>query len=77
MRLVLYSDYDATAVERLCYSVTCADKIRWLQPSLANSMSFNWALCADKYTATLTSCAYCYLSTEEEKDAENGTKRSI
>ena len=38
-------------------------------------MSFSWALCADKYTATLTSCAYCYLSTEEEKDAENGSKR--
>ena len=48
-----------------------------VQPSLANSMSFGWALCADKYTATLTSCAYCYLSTEEEKDAENGTKRCI
>ena len=37
----------------------------------------NKALCADKYTATLKSCAYCYLSTEEEKDAENGTKRRI
>jgi len=40
-------------------------------------MSFIWALCADKYTAILTRCAYCYLSTEEEKDAENGTKRGI
>jgi hypothetical protein len=28
-------------------------------------MSLSWALCADKYTATLKSCAYCYLSTEE------------
>ena len=27
----------------------------------------NKALCADKYTATLTSCAYSYLSTEEKK----------
>jgi len=26
----------------------------------------NKALCADKYTATLTSCAYSYLSTEEK-----------
>ena len=77
MRLVLYSDYEATAFECLCENTTCADKIRWLQPSLANSMSFSWALCADKYTATLTSCAYCYLSTEEEKDAENGSKRGI
>ena len=40
-------------------------------------MSLSWALCADKYTATLTNCAYCYLSTEEEKAAENGTKRII
>ena len=40
-------------------------------------MSFSWALCADKYTAILTRCAYFYLSTEEEKDAENGTKRRI
>ena len=37
----------------------------------------NKALCADKYTATLTSCAYSYLSTEEKKDAENGSKRRI
>ena len=42
----------------------CADKIRWLQPSLANSMSLSWALFADKYTATLTSCAHRYLSTK-------------
>ena len=28
-------------------------------------MSLSWALCADKYTATLTSCEYCYLSIEE------------
>jgi len=28
-------------------------------------MSLSWALVADKYTATLTSCAHCYLSTEE------------
>jgi hypothetical protein len=27
----------------------------------------NKTLCADKYTATLTSCAYSYLSTEEKK----------
>ena len=26
----------------------------------------NKALCADKYTATLTSCAYSYLSTKEK-----------
>ena len=77
MRLVLYSDYEATAFERLCLNATCADKIRRLQPSLANSMSFSWALCADKYTATLTSCAYCYLSTEEKEDTENGSKRCI
>ena len=29
-------------------------------------MSLSWALCADRYTATLASCAYCYLSTEEK-----------
>ena len=28
-------------------------------------MSLIWALCADEYTATLTSCAYCYLSKKE------------
>jgi hypothetical protein len=28
-------------------------------------MSLSWALRADKYTATITSCAYCYLSTKE------------
>ena len=39
MRLVLYSDYEATAFVRLCLNATCADKIRWLQPKLANSLS--------------------------------------
>ena len=38
-------------------------------------MSSVLALCADKYTATLTSCAYCYLSTEEDrKVAADGIK---
>ena len=36
---LLYSDYEAIAFVRLYLNATCADKIRWLQPKLANSLS--------------------------------------
>ena len=73
MRLVLYSDYEATAVVRLCLNATCADKIRWLQLSLANSLSLTKHY-VQINTQQHLQAVHIVIYQQRGKQAENGSK---